>query len=228
MLIHRVPVGLGIGGRSHCSNCKSVLGPLELVPVFSYLFLGGKCKTCKNPIGFQSQITEVASAAVFVLAATLHTELVTALFLALALWLLLIISIIDLRTRTISDGLNIPFVVTGACYSYLVGTFSLSGMALAGVFFGGLWLASKGRWIGSGDVILGFGIGAMLGSWSMTLASLMLTYIIGAIIILILLITRVITRQHYVAFAPFLAIGVFMTIAFRECVDTVLLLYFGI
>lgn len=227
MLIDRVPSGLSIGGRSRCLSCDRTLGATELIPVFSYLILGGRCKTCKKPIGARSQVTEVLSGAVFLVAATVHHDFMTALFLALALWLLLIISIIDIRTRTISDGLNIPFVLTGLAYSAITGNFSLTGMALSGGFFGALWLAGRGRWIGSGDVILGAGIGALLGTWSLAFLSLMLTYIIGALTIILLLLMRVITRQHYVAFAPFLSAGAFIVVVFQAQMQWILKLYFG-
>lgn len=228
MLIDRVPSGLSLGGRSRCLSCDRTLRAWELIPVFSYLLLGGKCKQCEQSIGIRSQITELLSAAVFLVAALVHTDIVAAAFLALALWLLLIISIIDIRTRTISDGLNLPFVATGIGYSLAVGQFSWTGMALTGGFFGALWLAGKGRWIGSGDVILGTGIGALVGTWDMAFLALMLTYSIGALVIVFLLTTRIITRQHYVAFAPFLAVGAFIVTVFQGRMELVLRLYFGL
>ena len=228
MLIDRVPSGLSLGGRSRCLSCDRTLGPLELVPVFSYLVLGGKCKKCKQPIGIRSQVTELLSMAIFFVASITHAEFVIAAFLALALWLLLIISIIDIRTRTISDGLNVPFVATGIGYSMALGQFSFGGMALIGGFFGALWLAGRGKWIGSGDVILGIGIGALVGTWEMAFLALMMTYIVGAFVVLLLLAMRIITRQHYVAFAPFLSAAAFIVTVFQTQAELVLRLYFDI
>jgi prepilin signal peptidase PulO-like enzyme (type II secretory pathway) len=62
MLAYRVPRGLSIVfPRSHCPACKTTLGPRDLVPVFSWLFLRGRCRHCGAPIGARYVIAEIAT-----------------------------------------------------------------------------------------------------------------------------------------------------------------------
>ncbi len=226
VLITRVPLNKTIGGRSQCPQCKKTLTPLELLPVVSYVFQRGACSGCKKSISMLYPCIELSSAVIFILAATVHAVPWVALTLAFALWLLLVMSVIDIETRTVADALSIPFIVLGLLYSLFLGVNPISGIALGGGFFGALWLVSRGKWIGSGDILLGIGIGALLGSWRFVLASYVITYVLGAFILSVFLITGKISRKDYVPFVPFLALGTYITVACMPKIDEILQLYF--
>lgn len=225
VVITRVPQNRSILGRSHCPQCKKKLAPWELLPLVSYCVLQGRCRSCRHCIGILYPFLELSSVCVFVFAAVLEPPthaFIASLTLALACWFLFVISVIDLRTRTISDALNIPFVALAALHTLLVHGAVYSGMVLAGIFFGVLFLLGRGRWIGSGDIILGIGIGALLGTWQLTLVALMITYIVGAVAAILLLLTHVLTRKDALPFAPLLAIGAYAALALQPQIESML------
>lgn len=228
VLVTRIPGGKTIVGRSGCPHCHKTLTPLELIPVISYLFLRGRCKECKVPIGWMYPTIEILSALLFLAAWQLHGEPITAALLGLVLWLLLIIGFIDAYTQTISDLLNIPLLVLAVLYSMLLGQFEIGGIVLGVAFFGAQWLLSRGKCLGSGDIILAAGIGALVGSWERMVACLFLVYVIGALIASALLLTGRVKRGQYIAFAPFMAIGAIATVFFQSRIDQFIALYIGI
>lgn len=215
-------------GRSRCPKCKHQLTALELLPVISYVVLLGRCRNCKKAISPRYPLTELASASLFFLAQAQAQALIPALLLALALWLLLVISIIDFHTQTISDAFSIPLLLVGALYSLLALQFSFVSILIGGGFFGVLWIVSRGKWIGSGDILLGAAIGALVGPSRMIIACLFLTYIVGALILSVLLLLGVVKRKSYIAFAPLLSLGALLTIVFQDRIETLLRVYFGI
>ncbi|MCA9370672.1 MAG: prepilin peptidase [Candidatus Peregrinibacteria bacterium] len=215
VLIERVPQSKSVGGRSQCPKCNVPLRIHELIPVISFLVQGGTCRSCGSRIGILYPAVELLSAAIFVWAALLHSDFWIALALALALWLLAVMCIIDLQTKTIADALNIPFIITSIIYSLLIGQFTWLGLLLPCMFFGVLWVLGRGKWIGSGDILLGIGIGALAGDWRSAMASLMITYIMGALILSLLLMTGRVTRKHHVAFVPFIALGIIIVLVLK-------------
>lgn len=216
---------MSICGRSGCPSCKKQLTPLELVPVLSYLVVRGRCTKCSTPIGLLYPAIEITSALLFVLAYWMHGATLAGALLALCVWLLLIISAIDYYTQTISDALNIPFLFFAITYAVAIHQFAAGGVVLGAGFFGALWLASKGRWVGSGDIILAAGIGALMGSWQRMLACLLLTYILGGMLVSLLLLLKKVQRGQHIAFGPLLAIGAMVTLLFKAKVDLFILLY---
>lgn len=141
---------------------------------------------------------------------------------------MLIISVIDMRTQTISDLLNIPLLALAIAYSMLLGQLELGGIILGVAFFGAQWLISRGKCLGSGDIILAASIGALMGSWERMAACLFLTYVLGAAIASTMLLTGYVKRGQYVAFAPFMVIGAVVSLFFEKRIDLLLDLYFGV
>lgn len=206
VLICRLPHHESIRGRSRCPRCKHVLSAWELIPLLSFLALGGKCKNCAKDISWQYPIVELASGVLFILAFLHQPDApASALVLALALWLLLLMGIVDGRTGYLPDGLNLPFAALAIAYGALHPPFDTSGVFLGGGIFLVQWLSSRGRWIGSGDVILGTGIGALLGSWDITALFIFLAYIGGGFVAAILLLRRRKHLESHISFGPFLS-----------------------
>ncbi|MFH1670962.1 MAG: prepilin peptidase [Patescibacteria group bacterium] len=217
VLILRLPRDKKIIGRSQCPKCKAQLPAGDLIPVLSYILLRGRCRFCKKKISIQYPFVELATGILFVIAVVQVPESsVVALLLAVLLWLLFLMAFIDAQIQGIPDLLNIPFVLLALLFAWFTGTLTILAPVLAAGFFAVQWIASKGAWVGSGDIILAAGIGLMLGDWQRTLVAIVVAYIVGAFIALIGLMTGKVTRRDRIAFGPFLAIGTLVTILWGE------------
>ncbi|MBT3835511.1 prepilin peptidase [Candidatus Peribacteria bacterium] len=221
VLLYRIPKGESIKGRSKCCICNKILGCLELIPVFSFLFQGGKCKKCKTKISCRYPAIEILTAIIFV--ATFITnqtlEIVPLIFLILSIYMLLMIALYDAATQKIPDVFTAALFIFALIFQITkIGIPNLNlakdilyGMLVPIIFFGGMWTFSRGRWIGSGDIFLGGAIGALLG-FQGTLISLFFAYTIGAVVALALIISGKAKRGAVIAFGPFLCVGAMIVI----------------
>ena len=123
VVIHRWPRGESVvRPRSRCPRCQHVLGPLELVPVLSWLVLRARCRSCRNPISARYPLVEAAMAVGFALLAWAHPLLeagATALPLMALYAMLLMAALIDLDTYLLPDGLTIPAAFVGMAGAFL-------------------------------------------------------------------------------------------------------------
>ena len=120
VLIARLPVGLPVAmARSRCETCHRTLGPLDLVPLFSYVALRGRCRTCRAPIGGQHLAIELASLGVALWALTVDTQPVR-LWIDCGLgWTLLTLAWIDWRHLRLPDMLTLPLLLAGLAVTWL-------------------------------------------------------------------------------------------------------------
>ncbi len=221
VVIFRAYTGRGLHGRSSCGSCARVLGAIDLVPLFSYFFLRGRCRTCGSKISLQYPLVELATGVLFYLSyAHAHTsyELVTLLTLSV---LGVLISTYDIRHTVIPDAWSILFSITAVGWripEILSGALSLGDVLLAGAVMSGtlwaVWFLSDGRWIGFGDVKLIFGVGALLGVFG-GFMTLWLSCIIGSLVGMAILArqyltgrSKYITMQTQLAFGPFILASV--------------------
>lgn len=199
-------------GHSKCMHCGHVLSWHELLPLASFMWLRGRCRHCKKNLSWQYPLVEGITAILFVIVATqlgltwwtVWAWIITSVMIAIAVF--------DARWALLPDSFSIALAITGVGFAAANGT-PLVDLALgiaAGVgFFGLQFLASRGRWVGSGDILLGGALGALLG-WRMFGLSLLLAYFIGAIIASILLLTHKKKAQGAIAFGPYLVLGGFV------------------
>ncbi|KKU20083.1 MAG: Type 4 prepilin-like protein leader peptide-processing enzyme [Candidatus Saccharibacteria bacterium GW2011_GWA2_46_10] len=217
VLIYRLPRNEKVSGRSKCPHCKNVLRAGELVPVLSFIFLKGKCAHCGGKISILYPLVEIASGILFVFA-LFHASggILIAAVLAAALWTLLAIAVTDSLTKTIPDILNIPFVLMAIIYAWLTGFLPIIAPLAAGGFFALQWIISRGRWVGSGDIILAAGIGFLLGEWQMVVIAIAAAYIAGGVFAAGVLISGKKGRGSQMPFGPFLAIAAVIVLAWGE------------
>ncbi len=209
VLLVRFAEGSDIGGRSRCPKCHHKLSWFDLVPVVSFLLLRGKCRYCPNAISRQYPLVEIASAALFILAYYLFPEDPVRMgSTTLVLWGLLLVSIYDFYYLLIPD-LFTAFVFIGAA-TFSIATWSVVpaafGSLIAFLWFGIQWAVSSGRFVGSGDILIAASLGFWLGIRG-TITMLFLSYIIGAIVAVYLLIKGRAEKGSHLPFGPFLAIG---------------------
>ena len=143
--------------RSHCMKCGYQLAWYDMVPVFSWLFLRGRCRKCKAPISPQYPIVEALNGIMYVIIFAVNGLEISSIIYCLLTSALIVLSVIDWRTYEIPFGINIFILVLGILHvfidhdnwsEYVIGFFCVS------VFLEILLLLSGGRAIGGGDVKL--------------------------------------------------------------------------
>lgn len=199
-------------GRSKCLHCGHGLSWRELLPLASFLWLRGQCKHCKKNLSWQYPLVEGVTAALFVLL-TVHFGLTSwTIWAWLVVSVMIAIAVYDARWSLLPDSFSIALAILGGGFAFAVGmplTDLLLGLAAGLGFFGLQYVASRGRWVGSGDILLGGALGILLG-WRMFGLSLLIAYFVGAIVASILLLLRRQKTQSAIAFGPYLVIGGFI------------------
>jgi len=216
-------------GRSKCFSCGKELRWYELVPVFSYILIRGRCLRCKSSVSFQYPIIEILTGLIFALILYKHwpvVSLVSSLDLLIILAIFsafIVIAIYDSKHKIIPDGLAYILSFLALFRAFLL--FEITGIkAFVIILTAGplvalpiflLWFVSKGRWIGFGDVKLSLAIGWLLGP-ILGLSAIIVGFWVGAIfgVTLILLSKfhlfqnqKMITMKSEIPFGPFLIIG---------------------
>lgn len=204
----RLPQGASLASPgSHCPQCKRRLGPLELIPVLSYLALRGLCRNCGAAIPLRVVAVEAATAAVFALAAVRYGLGLRAAFVCLFTSLLIAFFVIDLEHSVIPNRLVFPALGLALLAipfsSWTDPRAVLLGGALSfGVLFLIALVASGG--MGMGDVKLAAFLGLILG-FPDIVPGLLLAFIAGGAIAGGLLLAGKLRRDDPVPFGPFLA-----------------------
>jgi leader peptidase (prepilin peptidase)/N-methyltransferase len=218
VVIYRVPEGKSIMyPPSHCPKCGHRLSAKDLVPIFSYIALKGKCRYCGAKISPVYPIVESITAFMFMF-----------LFLQYGLTLmffkyitftafLIVISMIDFNTGYVNDALVIPFTVIGFVFTWFTSGFwsALWGSVIVGGFLLIVVYASKIVYgkeggMGEGDIFAGLMVGAFLG-FKLSIVSLFLTFILGAVIAVVVMLFQKKSGKTAVPFVPFMALGSFIT-----------------
>ena len=210
--IYRIPKKESIAKvRSHCMNCGYQLKWYDLVPVFSYLFLGGKCRKCKQQISVQYPLIELLNGVLYCIVFAGYGLSVDALLYALLGSALITLSVIDFRTYEIPIGINIFILALGLIrivtdyadwLDYAVGFLAVS------IFLYLLYWITKGRGIGGGDIKLMAVCGLVLG-WEKIVLAFVLGCIIGSVIHVARM--KISGQGHVLAFGPYLSIGVMIS-----------------
>ncbi len=219
--VYRLEKKESIKGRSFCPNCRHQLSWHDLFPIFSFLFLMGKCRHCKKKISWQYPAVEVATAMIFLLIfSALSGPAPVWNFLGLAFLFyiassLVIIFIYDLKHYIIPDRVLFPAIIITIIYR-LLENFPLFlnyfwAVAVASGFFLFIFLISRGRWMGFGDVKLAVLMGLLLGLPNV-LVALFLAFFFGAVIGVILMVRGKKKLKSEIPFGPFLILGTFITL----------------
>lgn len=225
---YRVPKGQSlIYPASHCTKCNHKLGVLELIPILSFLFLGGKCSKCKDKISWFYPLFEFISGVLFALSYVVFGFSLECLLSIVFISMLLIIIISDYQTMIIPDSILIIFSLMIIFIKYFmvgidgVGT-SLLHALCSFIFM--LLLKLFGDFIfkkesmGGGDIKLLAVFGLMFG-FPMSIISVFLSAIIGLPISLILLKKN---SSHEIPYGPFLAIAAILIVLLKLDFNTII------
>jgi len=213
-LIYRLGIKRGfLFGRSFCPKCRHELSWKDLVPVFSFSFLKGKCRYCNKKISWQYPLVELGTAFLFVL--VLHyfspfINLFTFVYLIISVAFLVVIFVYDLKHFLILDKIIFPAIFIALIYNLLdlnhLFFSALPAAVGACLFFFFIFAISRGKWLGFGDVKLAFFLGLLLG-FPNVLIGFFLSFLVGAIIGVGIIILQGKNLKTEVPFAPFLVIG---------------------
>lgn len=207
-------------GRSKCLNCHSIIRWFDLIPIFSYFILRGRCRKCNVKISPLYPVVELTTASALFLF-FFNTSLVSHLTVinAFIILLLTLIIFIDLRYLIISDKILVLLAVAAISlkllsdnadfYRLLISAFGLTS------FFAILYFVSKGRWIGLGDIKLIFILGFLLG-YPMGYLAIVTAVWLAAIFSMALLLAKKATAKTEIPFGSFLSIATIIFIIFNN------------
>ncbi len=237
VVVYRLKDGETLLGRSFCRSCHHQIRFYDNIPLFSFLWLHGKCRDCQAIISWQYPLLELITGVFFMLAGYYffspldqHTWLETGWLLGV-IGLLVTIAFYDLRTMEIPLSLLIAAAVWTGLYLcvtlYLAvqslaaidGLFFLTsrfgqgilGGMVVGAFFFALVFASKETWMGWGDVWLGAVCGMVVG-FSAVLFMLTLSFGAGALIGITAIVLKKKGLKSQIPFAPYLVLGTLLTL----------------
>ncbi len=215
--IYRIPMHeTVVTERSHCMKCGYQLAWYDMVPVFSFLILRGRCRKCKEPISPQYPIIEAINGILYVIIFAVNGFEASSIIYCLLTSALIVLSVIDWRTYEIPFGINVYILVLGILHvfidhanwsEYVIGFFCVS------VFLELLLLVSSGRAIGGGDVKLMACAGLAIG-WRNIILAFFLGCIIGSVIHLIRM--KFFRADRMLAMGPYLAAGIFISMLWGE------------
>lgn len=210
-----------LASRSRCPHCRHKLEGKDLLPLVSFFWLKRRCRYCKEKISWQYPLVELISGLGFLLIVSLTASPGLMLWLAVFFSLALLLSVYDIKYLIIPNSflwLLAFWIAVGHIFflraTMEVGIHVLTGFLL-GAFFLALWLVSSGRWIGGGDVKLGFILGFLLG-WPAVLVLFLLAFTTGALVAVVLLVFKKVTMRSQIPFGPFLMMAGFVSLLWSE------------
>ena len=248
VVILRIPQGESVVfGGSHCYSCNNALKPWHNIPLFSWIFLRGKCSFCKAPISAQYPIIELISGVLFLVLANKYGISFPIFMIALSFLTLLALSMIDFEYKMVPDSLNLlamTFAILGAwtpqgifenlqnallfAGGFTLLRFALSYYLTSSVFRAGL--KTKTSWnkhydrtpfleaMGEGDIMVAATMGALLGV-ELTLVAIFLSALLALPIMLA--VSKGTQEEKRVPFVPFLAMATFIVFLY----DTPIMAY---
>jgi leader peptidase (prepilin peptidase)/N-methyltransferase len=224
VVAYRVPRGEGIvTGRSKCPSCGHEISAFENIPVFSYLVQRGRCRHCGTKISARYLLIELATGLLFAVAVIRYDVTLTAVVYAAFFWVLVVLTAIDLEHKLLPNRVVYPSFVAGAIalvvLSVIDGEFGrLQSAAIGALVFGGFlfivaFIAPAG--MGGGDVKLAFVLGEFLGyagGVGIVLVGMFMSFVMGALIGIVVMVVTGGSRKMQVPFGPFLAAGTFVSL----------------
>lgn len=229
VLIYRIPLEQEfVKTPSHCMSCGHPLKWYELIPVFSWVAQGGKCRSCGVRLSAQYPIVEALNGSMWLLTAVLFKGdwMTVALYCGL-FSMLLVLSVIDWRTYIIPNGINLTIFVLGLVRlatdfvnwpTYIIGMVSVSLVFLL------LHILTGGNGLGMGDVKLVAAAGLLLG-WPKMILAVLVGSVSGAVIHSIRMKGG---AGHKLAFGPYLAAGIWFSALVGQPLISAYLSLFGL
>jgi len=222
--IYRIPRNESvIYPASHCPKCRTKIKPIDNIPLLSYILLKGRCHNCGSKISIQYPVVEFLTGLIYLIIYLIYGLSIQSLVYIVLSSALIIIAFIDLQEQMIPDIISLPGIVVGLILSFIVPYMSFINSVLGALVGGGIiliiaWVGSiafKKEALGGGDVKLAAMIGAFLG-WRYTIISLFWGFFIGALVGIILILSKIKSKEDMVPFGPFIVLGSIITLFWGE------------
>ncbi len=211
VIIDRMPKGESIVWKpSHCDHCKKPLRWFELFPVMSFIAFRGACLRCKKRLSWQYPLVECMTACGFLYIYSTWSSLEMGIASLIIFCVYVVLFGIDYKHQILPDELLVVLLGVILVLGLGVGPSDWRIHGIAGVSAGGffllIWLLTKGRGLGFGDVKLSLVLGFLLG-YPSTIIALYVAFLTGAIVGVILIVSQKAGMKSRIAFGPFLIIG---------------------
>lgn len=213
-----------------CPDCRHTLSLRDLVPVLSWISLRGRCRYCKAPISWQYPLVELITTGLIIISYFFWPiEFDTSGITFFITWIitltgLIALAVYDLKHMLLPDRIVFPLIVLALVSIFIDALLFNGGLesvrtALLGLIFCGgifylLFQISAGRWIGGGDVKLGFLLGLIVGGPARALMVIFIASLLGSITSGILLLSGKLKSSHRIPFGPFLITASYIVILF--------------
>lgn len=221
-----------VDGRSMCTHCHHELAWYDLLPVLSWVLLKGKCRYCKEPIGWQYPAVELLTALLFALSYIAWPYGFSAAGWSLfVVWLVLVVlfvalSVYDLKWMELPNKVVYPLIALAVVQVLLKGLVihdvmgAISGALVGFLFIGGLFYGlfqiSNGKWIGGGDVKLAFMIGPLVGGGLEAVMVIFFASVLGTLVSLPLMAKKSLRISSRIPFGPFLLLATMIVYLYGE------------
>lgn len=228
VVIYRLPNGMHLSKPgSHCPKCGYALKWFDNIPVLSYLFLGGRCRSCKARISPRYLAVECINALLWLLAVALFWEK-SHIYMAVAMAaasLLICVFCTDLEHMLIFDRFQILLALCGVAAmftdAFTVWSDHLIGAAVGGLVFAGLYFGSiavlKTEGLGFGDVKYATAAGLLLG-WQKFIPAILIGSVLGAVFMVTSNRIRHAEKRTEYPFGPFLVVGTLFSMFFGNAI----------
>lgn len=208
--IYRIPGKENIVSRSHCMSCGRKLHWYDMVPIFSYVFLKGRCRQCGAKISIQYPLIEALNGVLYVIVFMANGFSFSSVLYCLMTSALIVITVVDERTYQIPVTFNlflglIGIIMTVYDWRHIIS--HLVGMLCVSLFLYALYYFSSGKAIGGGDIKLMAVAGLILG-WKNIILAFVLGCILGSVIHTIRM--KMSKKNNMLAMGPYLSAGVFI------------------
>lgn len=222
--IYRIPEGISIvSPPSRCMGCGRLVPFYYNIPIFGYIFLGGRCAFCKVPLSLQYPFVEALTGGVAVALFVkfgLSLELFAMFVFSAAL---VVITFIDLRLKIIPDVISIPGIILGVILSFFMTAPGVVNSLIGAAVGGGFLLAVASAYffmtgregMGGGDIKLLAMIGAFLG-WRAVIVTVLAGSFLGAVIGAAVMLIAGKNSKYALPFGPFLAFGAFLHLFYGD------------
>lgn len=231
VVIWRVPQEISfVGGRSYCPKCHKTLKAYDMIPIFSWILLRGKCRFCRSPISIRYPLIELAGALLAVWCFHRFEFTLDTIVVFIVVITLLAVTMIDFDTMTIPNGLIIflifPIIILCILHPEINFINRLIGFFLISLPMYLLTLLIPDCF-GGGDIKLIAVCGFMLG-WQMVLLAMFIAILAGGVYAFYLILSKKAKKGAHIAFGPYICLGVMLSMFYGSQLIHAYLSLFGL